>query len=157
MKFVKMATISAVIFCLLNNGVAYCDNGLSYDDTVSLIKKTMVSSPSEARKESYGSIAFNKCSLEYDVYGTYPVGDLYHLKFRNIDFSSLNYQVSKTGHDYTAFMALNFENYFQVRDGRKELAIRTVVINVSNDERADILFKAFLHLGDLCGAGRNPR
>lgn len=157
MKFVTMAAISTVIFGLLYYGFAYGDNGASYDDTINVIKKTMLSSPSEARKESYGSIAFNKCTLEYDVYGTYPVGDLYHLKFSNIDFSGLNYQVSKTGHDYTAFMALNFENYLQVRDGSKELDIRTVVINVSNDERAAILFKAFLHLGDLCGAQRNTR
>ena len=131
---------------------AYCTNELSYDDTVNIITETMANSTSYARKESYGNIRFNNCILDYNVMGTYPVGDLYNMKFTNIDFSSLNDQESKTGHDYTAFILLNFRNNVQYKDDIKELTISTVVVNVSTDEKAQILFDAFLHLGKLCGA-----
>lgn len=135
---------------------AYCINELPYDDTVKLITETMANSTSVARNESYGYIRFNKCSLDYNVMGTYPVGDLYNIKFTNIDLSSLNVQSSKTGHDYTAFIILNFSNYFQYKDDSKTLNIRTLVVNVSDDENAQKLFDAFLHLGRLCGTG-GPR
>ena len=141
---------------LLIQGAAYCDNGLSYDDSVKLITKTMAESTSEARKESYGNILFDKCILNYRVLGTYPVGTLYDIKFSNIDFSSLNPQMCKTGHDYTAFIALNFNKYLQSKGDFRDIAIRTLVINVSNDEKAQVLFKAFLHLGELCGAPKSP-
>jgi hypothetical protein len=144
--------IIAFILFLSISGIAYCGNDLSYDGTVNLIKDTMASSTSDYRKESYGYIRFNNCSLDFNVFGTYPVGDLYNIKFSNIDFSSLNYQVSKIDHDYTAFIILNFNNSFQSKDDSKDLTIRTVVINVSTDDKAQILFKAFLHLGELCGA-----
>jgi hypothetical protein len=146
----------AILFLFIN-GNAYCDKGLSYDDTVYLIKKTMANSTSDYRKESYGYIRFNKCSLDYNVSGTYPVGDLYNIKFSNIDLTSLNYQESKVGHDYTYFIILNFNNYFKYHDNIKEIPIRTVVVNVSTEEKAHMLFKAFLHLGELCGAQKSPK
>ena len=148
----NIVSIMAAIFFLLISGVAYCDNGLSYDDTVNLIKETMANSTSDYRKESYGHIRFDKCRLDYNLSGTYPVGDLYKMKFSNIDLSSLNYRLSKAGHDYTAFIILNFNNSIQYSDEIKELKINTIVVNVSTDEKAQILFKAFLHLGELCGA-----
>jgi hypothetical protein len=112
----------------------------------------MANNTSYARKENYGYIRFNKCSLDYNVMGTYPVGDLYNIKFSNIDFSSLNDRLSKTGHDYTSFIILNFTNDIRLKDNTKELNIHTVVVNVSTDEKAQELFDAFLHLGKLCGA-----
>ena len=155
-KIKNIILITTTIFFFLFSGIAYCDNELSYDDTVNLIQKTMASSSSDYRKESYGYINLNKCRLDYNVFGTYPVGDLYNIKFSNIDFSSLNYQISKAGHDYTAFIILNFNNSFQSKDDLKTLTIRTVVVNVSTEENAQILFKAFLHLGELCGAQKSP-
>jgi hypothetical protein len=112
----------------------------------------MANSTSDYRKESYGYIRFDKCSLDFNVLGTYPVGDLYNIKFNTIDFSSLNARVSKAGHDYTAFIILNFNNSFQFKDQFRDLSIHTVVVNVSTDEKAQLLFNAFLHLGELCGA-----
>jgi hypothetical protein len=146
----------AAVSFLLISGSAYCDDELSYDDTVNLIKSTMAGSTSGYRKETYGYIRFNKCSLDYKVSGTYPVGDLYTIQFSNIDFSSLNPQVSKAGHDYTAFIILNFTNSLQFKDDFKDLTIHTVVVNVSTDEKAQILYKAFLHLGELCGVPKKP-
>jgi hypothetical protein len=134
------------------NGIALCDAELSYEATVDQVKETMVNSTSDYRKESYGYIRFNKCILDYNVSGTYPVGDLYNIKYSAIDFSTLNYQASKVGHDYTAFIILNFNKPIQANDQFKELTIRTIVINVYDDEKAQILFRAFLHLGELCGA-----
>jgi len=74
------------------------------------------------------------------------------MKFANSDFSSLNDQVSKTDHDFTAFIILNFRNNLRYKDDSKELTIRTVVVNVSSNQKAQKLFDAFLHLGALCGA-----
>jgi hypothetical protein len=110
-----LSVISAVLF-LLVGGIACCESEPSYDDTVNVIRETMANSTSDYREESYGYIRFNQCSLDYIVSGRYPVGDLYTIKFSNIDFSSLNYQVSKAGHDYTAFIILNFNNPFQAKD-----------------------------------------
>jgi hypothetical protein len=157
MKIKNIISIMVTILFLLINGNAHCDNGLSYDDTVYLIKKTMVDSTSDYRKESYGYIRFNKCSLDYNVSGTYPVGDLYNIKFSNIDFASLNYKESRVGQDYTDFIILNFNNYVRYNDNVKDIPIRTVVVNISTDEKAQLLFKAFLHLGELCGAQKSPK
>lgn len=143
--------IITFIFLLVTRN-ACCMDELSYDDTVNFITETMANNTSDARKESYGYIKIDKCILDYNVMGTYPVGDLYDLKFSNIDFSSLDDQLSKTGHDYTAFIILNFKNQFQFKGDSKELNIRTVVVNVSSDEKAQKLFDAFLHLGKLCRA-----
>jgi len=148
-----IATIATILF-MVNSSIAYSDNDLSYDDTVKLIMETMANSTSDFRRESYGYIRFDKCSLDYNVLGTYPVGDLYNITFSNIDFTSLNYQTSKAGHDYTAFVILNFDNPFQYNDGSKDLTISTTVVNVSTDEKAQILYKAFLHLRELCGANK---
>jgi hypothetical protein len=152
----SLTFIAIIIVVLLINGNAYSDNERSYDDTVKLIKETMANSTSDYRKENYGYINISKCNMDYNVAGTYPVGDLYNIKFSNIDLSSLNYQLSKVGHDYTAFIILNFNKNFQAKDDFKDLTIRTVVVNVSTDEKAQLLFKEFLHLGELCGAKNSP-
>lgn len=141
-----------IILVLLINGIAYSDDERLYDDTVKLIQETMANSTSDYRRETYGYININKCIMDYNVSGTYPVGDLYNIKFSNIDFSSLNYQVSKVGHDYTAFIILNFSKDLYSKNYNQDLTIRTVVVNVSTDEKAQLLFKAFLQLGELCGA-----
>ena len=152
LRFKKYAAAAAALLFLAVNGSAYGDNDLSLDETVQLLTQTMADSTSVARKESYRNIHFDTCVLDYTVSGTYPVGDPYTIRYSAIDFGSLNYQMSKEGHDYTAFLILNFNKPFQSNDGSKILAIRTTVINVSNDEKAHMLYKAFLHLGELCGA-----
>ena len=141
---------------LLSGSIAYCDSGPSYEETVKSIKDAMLSSTSDARKESYNYIRFDQCTFNYNVLGTYPVGDLYDIKFSNIDFSSLNNQASRTGHDYTAFVILNFNQPFRSKGNFIDLTIRTLVVNVSTDEKAQLLLKAFSHLGDLCGARKDP-
>lgn len=156
MKNNYLPLIMATALLLVSNGVAYCDNLLAYEETVTLIKETMLSSTSDLRKESYGSIKFDKCSLNYSVSGTYPIGELYDINFSNIDFSSLRQRESKTGHDYTAFIILNFNNYFRSKSDFKNTTNRTMVINVSTDEKAQLLFKAFLHLGELCATQKSP-
>jgi len=150
MKIKHIIPVITTILMLLINCVAYSYDGLSYDDTVSLIKETMVNSTSDARKESYGNIEFNKCLLSYTVYGTYPVGSLYTMKFSNIDFTSFNYNMSNLGHDYTSFVVLNFDGYFISKYDFNDITTRTVVVNVSGDERAKTLLNAFTHLGELC-------
>jgi len=144
--------VLAVFLLLSVSGNSRCYDGPSYDETVKAIKETMTGSPSSARKESYGYIRFDKCLLNYEVSGTYPAGGLYDIKYSDVDFSTLNYQVSKVGHDYTAFIILNFGASFQSKGEPADMAIRTLVVNVSDDERAQLLFKAFLHLGELCAA-----
>ena len=134
----------------------YGDNNLPYENTVNLIKKTMKNNTSTFRKESYGYIDFNKCFMEYKVSGIYPVGDPYTIKFSGIDFSSLNYSLSRTGHDYTAFIILSFNDNLKFKDDFKELTVNTIVVNTFDDESAQILFNAFLHLGALCGAPKAP-
>ena len=150
MKTNNSIALLIAFICLAITCNAFCINEPSYEDTVNVITETMLNSTSDARKESYDYLRFNKCSLDYHVMGTYPVGDLYDIKFTNIDFTSINTQLSKTGHDYTAFIILNFKNAIQYKDEFKEFAIRTVVVNVSSDEKAQKLFEAFLHLGKLC-------
>ena len=135
---------------------AYCDSGRSYDATVEVIQKTMIGSDSGIRKESYGYIRFDKCIMEYNVRGTYPVGELYNLKFSNIDFSSLNPAGCKIGHDYTDFVILDFDTYLKRTDNSTDMMIRSIVINASPDEKTELLFKAFLHLGELCRAPKGP-
>ena len=157
MRIKNIIAILATVSSLLISGIAYCDDDLSYDDTVDLIQKTMVGGASDVRMESYGYIRFDKCSMDYKVSGTYPSGGLYDIKFSNIDFSSLNSKESSVGHDYTAFMMLNFKNAFQSRYDFKEISMHTAVINVSNDEKAQILFKSFLHLGELCRAQKSSK
>ena len=152
MKLKNVISMLVMLSLVTITGIAYGDNKLSYDETVSLIKETMVNGTSEARKESYDYIRFNECLMDYNVLGTYPSGGLYNLAFHNIDFSSLNYQASKVAVDYTSFIILNFNKYLQSTDAMKVLNIRTVVINVSDDEKAMILFEAFSNLGKLCGA-----
>lgn len=157
MRFITIiATITTVILLSFNNK-AYCDTDLSYEDTVNLITEAMVNNVSDVRKESYGYIRFDKCGLEYNVLGTYPIGDLYNINYSNIDFSSLNYQSSKAGYDYTGFIILNFNNDIKLKEYFRELTVRTIVVSVSTAEKAQLLFKTFLHLGKLCGAPGNPQ
>lgn len=149
--------ILLIAMLLSMESITYGASGSSYEDTVTLIKKTMVSSTSDYRQESYNYIKFDKCIMNYNVLGTFPSGGLYDIKYGGIDFSSLNYQVSKLGHDYTAFMILNFGKEIHAKDDTNDWKIHTVVVNVSDDHNAAILFKAFLHLGELCGAGGENR
>jgi len=145
---ITFLVVTIVLLAMQSN--AYCDSGLSYDETVRFIKTTMVDNPSDYRKESYGVVNLDKCSLDYSVAGTYPVGDLYNIKFSTIDFSSLDPQESKTGNDYTPFIILSFNNHFTSTDGYRQLKLRTLVVNLSSEEKAEVLFKAFLHLGEIC-------
>jgi len=126
---ITLLVVSIVLLAMQSS--AYCDTGLSYAETVKLIKSTMEDSPSEYRKESYGAIKFDGCRLDYSVAGTYPVGE-------------------KTGNDYTPFIILSFENYFDSRDGYQELQLRNLVVNLASEEKAAVLVKAFLRLGELC-------
>lgn len=153
MKTSNVTLIIITIILIAMQSVAYGDTGLSYGETVKLIKTTMADNPSDYRKESYGAIQFDRCRLDYSVAGTYPVGDLYDFKFSAIDFSSLDPRTSKTGNDYTPFIILSFTNYFTSRDSYRELQQRTLVVNLSSEEKAAVLFKAFLHLGELCRGG----
>jgi len=152
---VRTRSTTAIIVSLLlfsMGGNCHGDSNLSYDETVNLIKETMISNTSVARKERYSYINFNTCVFEYTVSGTYPVGDLYTIRFSNIDISSLNHTLSKTGHDYTAFVILNFNSPITFKDDFKELTVRSLVINTFDDEKAQLLFDAFSHLGEVCGA-----
>ena len=155
MKTKNIIFITAIILSLLSSGITYGDDGPSYEATVNSIKATMAGSTSDARKESYNYIRFNKCIMDYNVLGTYPVGSLYDIRFSGVDFSSLNYQASRTGHDYTAFIILNFDKPLHSKGDFIDLTIRTLVVNVSNDEKAQLLYRAFSHLGDLCGARKD--
>ena len=157
MKIKIIASILTAMTLLLMGTTAYCDNGLSYDETVDVIKKTMIGSDSGIRKESYGYIRFDKCSMEYNVLGTYPVGELYNLKFSHIDFSSLNAAGCKTGNDYTDFVILDFNTPLTRTDNGKDMMIRSIVINAAPDDKTELLFKTFLHLGELCRAPKGPQ
>jgi len=152
----KMIPIMATIFFLAMNGIGSCDSGLPYNETVDLIKKLLPGISSEVRKESYGSIRFDKCILDYTVSGTFPVGTPYTISYRNIDFSRLNYHVSKTGVDSSHYIILNFNELFNYKTESDERTVSTVVIDAASYEQAQTAFKAFLHLGELCGAGKNP-
>lgn len=146
----KTAIIVAVICFLSSSKTSYCDNRLSYDETVALIRDTMSNNTSLYRQESYGYIHFNGCGLEYTVAGKYPVGTTYNIKYSNIDISSLNAQQSKISHDYTAFVVLNFDKYLDYNTGSNALKIRTIVLNASDDQATAKLLGAFLHLKDVC-------
>jgi len=151
-KRVNIITVLTAALFLSISCLAYGGNRLSSDDTVAFISKTMAEHTSAERKESYAYINFDKCVLSYRVYGTFPVGTLYDIKFSDIDFTSLNYQQSNTGHDYTDFMVLNFNRQARYRINAEDIPIHNVVINTSDSESAKKLFEAFLHLGKLCGA-----
>jgi hypothetical protein len=156
MKIKNIISAAVALLCLSISAVAYCEDGLSYDDTVNLIAKTMTGSTSDARKESYEYVRFDKCVMNYNVLGTYPVGDLYNIKFTGIDFSRLNSQASKVGHDYTSFIILSFYTPFRSKGDFKDLTISNLVVNVSADDKAQILYGAFMHLGELCAAPKGP-
>ncbi|MDR3578867.1 MAG: hypothetical protein P4L44_02765 [Oryzomonas sp.] len=157
MKHVNIIPVIVAILLLSMSCVAYGDNGLSYDDTVNLIKKTMPSNTSVARQESYEYIKIDNCILEYKVFGTFPVGTPYEIKFSGIDFSSLNNHQSKVGSDYTDFIILNFDKPAIYRINGTDLPIHTVVINTFDDKSKTMLFNAFLHLGELCSANSHPQ
>jgi len=151
----KILPVIATVMLLSMGGIGHCDSGLAYNDTVELIKKMLPGISSEVRKESYGSLRFDKCILDYSVSGTFPVGTLYNIAYSNIDFSSLNYNVSKVGVDSSHFIILNFNAPFNYKTQSDERTVSTVVIDAASYEQAQTLFKAFLHLGELCGAERS--
>ena len=151
----KILPVIATVMLLSIGGVGYCDSGLPYNDTVDLIKKMLPGISSEVRKESYGSLRFDKCILDYNVSGTFPVGTLYNITYSNIDFSSLNYNVSKIGVDSSHYIIVNFNKSFRYKTESDERTVSTVVIDAASYEQAQTLFKAFLHLGELCGAERS--
>ena len=122
-------TIAATIFFLSSNGSGYCNSGLTYNDTVALIKQLLPGISSDVRKESYGFIRFNGCILDYNVSGFYPVGTPYNITFSNIDFSSLDYQKSKTGVDSSHFVLLVFNNSFDYKTDSIDRKVSTVVIH----------------------------
>lgn len=137
------------LFIVLNSCLAYCEQNISYQNTVDLIKKTMTSSTSVARQESYGYIRLENCIMDYNVSGTYPVGDTYNINYSSLNFSGLNQHLSKAGHDYTSFITLNFDKQIESKSNNEILNIHTVVVNVSNDAKAAILFNLIsknLHL-----------
>jgi hypothetical protein len=151
-KLVDAVSLLAAMACFFASGLAFAGNEPSYTDTVRLIRTTMASGTSDIRQESYDYIRFNACRLDYRVAGSYRAGGPYDMKFSNIDFSSLNSAVSKVGHDYTAFVLLNFKKPALVQIDTDPIPVHTVVVNVSNDATAELLFTTFLHLGELCGA-----
>ena len=124
----------------------------SYEEITKIITSTMRSSLSVARKESYSSIKFDTCKLEYTVSGTYPSGGLYTIKFSDLDFTALNLNNSKTGQDYTDFIILNFNKKFSYKSDIDNLMVGTTVINAADNEGAQTLFTAFFQLGTYCGA-----
>ena len=133
-----------------------CVPSSPYNDTVKLIKELLSGSSSDVRKESYSYIRFSECILDYKVSGTYPIGTRYDIKFSDIDFTSLNYQGSKVGADYSNFIVLNFNNPINYKTFSKELTVHTVVMDAAGYEQAQALFKAFLQLGEICGVVKSP-
>jgi len=154
MKAVNIIPVLTAVLILASSWSAYAGNGRAYNETVALISKTMAEKTSAARKESYGPINIDRCILDYQVSGTYPGGTLYDIKFSDINFSSLNHDQSKTGHDYTDFILLNFGTPARYRLDAADRSVHTIVINTADAESAKTLFQAFLHLGELCGAFR---
>jgi len=133
-----------------------CVSSSPYNNTVKLIKELLPGISSNVRKEVYSFVRFDKCLLDYNVSGTYPVGTPYDINYSNIDFSSLNFQGSKIGVDSSYFIILDFNNPFNYKTVSSERTVRTVVIDAASYEQAQTLFKAFLRLGELCGAGKSP-
>jgi hypothetical protein len=132
-----------------------CVPSSPYNDTVKLIKELLSGSSSAVRKESYSYIRFSECILDYKVSGTYPIGTPYEIKFSDIDFTSLNYQGSKVGKDYSDYIVLNFNNPANYKTFSDELTVHTIVMDAASNEQAQALFKAFLHLGEICGVGKS--
>jgi hypothetical protein len=133
-----------------------CVPSSPYNDTVKMIKELLPVISSNIRKENYSFIKFNKCTLSYNVTGTYPIGTPYDINYSNIDFSSLNYQGSKVGGDSSYFIMLDFNNPVNYKTYSNEQKVHVILIDAANYELAQTLFKAFSHLGELCGAGKSP-
>ncbi|GFE62897.1 hypothetical protein [Geobacter sp. AOG2] len=155
MKRAGRALVVVVSF-LAMGGIARAGDALSHDATVALIARTMAANTSVARQERYASIKIDACVMDYRVLGTFPVGTPYDIRFSGIDFASLNPRLSETGHDYTAFVILNFTAPAIYRINGTDTPIHSVVINTFDDASATVLFKAFVHLGELCGAKKLP-
>ncbi|QXE92956.1 hypothetical protein [Geomonas subterranea] len=118
--------------------------------TSDFIAATMMNSTSSARKESYQSVSFQGCRLDYTVSGTYPSGGLYTIRFRDLDFASLDAAGSKTGQDYTDYVVLRFQKPFSYQSLTDTLAVSTTVINVADREAAQSLLEASLRLAGQC-------
>jgi hypothetical protein len=106
------------------------------------------------RKESYDYVDVDFCDFAYRVSGTFPNGGgrQYRILYLDMDLSSLDYASCETGHDYTPFVVLNFKKQFRAIEPGRQLWIKSVVINLSDDEAAKRLLGAFYNLADLCGA-----
>ncbi|GFO68424.1 hypothetical protein GMLC_20030 [Geomonas limicola] len=141
---------------LFGSSVAFAQPAPTLEETARYLERAMAGGTSEPRKESYRYVRADGCTLTYNVLGTYPSGGLYDITYRDLDFSSLDPAESRFGHDYTSFVMLYFDKPVRYQQGGEELKIRTVVVNVSDDERAGQLFEAFLRLARLCSAGKNP-
>jgi hypothetical protein len=152
MKFRTLLSFNLALIFLIFNSVACNGDEFVYDETVTAIENDMAGAPSIARPENYDYIRFNNCLLEYRVNGTYPSGGHYTLKYSDIDFSELNIKESGVVNDYAAFIELNFNKSAQWNNGVKQAPVRTVVIIVSDVERANRLFDEFKSLGEMCGA-----
>jgi hypothetical protein len=147
----KSRVIAIVVVSLLSiTNFAYCDSGSSYEESVAQVRETMTFHTSLFRQESYGYIEFDNCKLNYNVVGMYPAGGPYNIKYNNIDLSTFNPTQSKTGHDYTAYVVLNFDKNLEYRSTVNTLQIRTIVINVSDDQASQTLLNGFTRLGQLC-------
>ena len=152
----NIITIVAFAFVLSLPTTCRSDYDLPYPDTVETIKNLMPAISSNVRKEVYGNIKFNNCILEYSVAGFYPVGTPYNKSYSNIDLASLNPENSKTGADSSDYILLYFNKPLDLLDGTLQRTTNVVVIDASSNERAQTLFEAFLHLGELCRAGAGP-
>ncbi|GFO61361.1 hypothetical protein GMST_36860 [Geomonas silvestris] len=153
MKLKKIALVLLVqLFC---SAVAYAQADPTLEETARYLESTMAGGTSEARKESYRYVRVDACSMTYNVLGTYPSGGAYDITYQDLDFSALEPGESRFGHDYTSFVMLYFNKPVRYQQRGQELKIRTVVVNVSDDERAGQLFAAFLRLARLCSAGKN--
>ena len=157
-KIKHCITLIATFLFLSICGTGYCDNGLSYNDTVKLIKELMPNISSNIRKESYGYINFHECILDYNVSGTFPVGTPYDIKYSNIDFSSFNHEVSKVNdskNDPSNFIIVNFNNSINYVTASNDFPVHTIVIDAASYGQAQTLFKLFKHLGELCSVGKS--
>lgn len=157
-KIKHSITLIATFLFLSISGIGYCDNGLSYNDTVNSIKKLLPDISSDVRKESYGYINFNQCILDYNVRGTFPAGTPYNIKYSNIDFSSFNHEASKVGdasNDNSNFIILNFNNSISYKTASEAFPVHSIVIDAATYEQAQTIYKLFEHLGDLCGSEKS--
>lgn len=149
MKRKILAAIALLFGCC---GLAWGDTGRPTGDLASFITSTMTGNTSSFRKESYQSAAFEGCTLNYTVSGTYPAGGLYTIRFQGIDFSTLDVASSKIGQDYTDYVVLRFDKPFTYASETDRRYVSTTVINVDQRKVAQDLFDACLRFAAQCRA-----